>query len=155
MRENRKLRVGQSGSGMLEASCTNLQRQLWTFLLNFYSVTWNWLAAGIYATQLDKRSQIKDFYSSCGCISCSVVSNSLRLQGLYPAGCTVHGIFQARIPEWVGIPFFRGSFWPKDRTWISCTVGDSLLLNHWESLARVKHLPDHHWVWRKTRKTRK
>ena len=52
-----------------------------------------------------------------------------------PPGCTVHGIFQARILEWVGIPFFRGSFWPKDRTWISCTVGDSLLLNHWDSLA--------------------
>ena len=29
------------------------------------------------------------------------------------------GIFQARILEWVTIPFSRGSSWPKDQTWVS------------------------------------
>ena len=32
----------------------------------------------------------------------------------------VHGIFQARILEWVVISFFRGSFLQKDRICISC-----------------------------------
>ena len=35
----------------------------------------------------------------------------------------VHGILQARILEWVAIPFSRGSFWPRDRTPISCIAG--------------------------------
>ena len=38
-------------------------------------------------------------------------------------GPFVHGILQARILEWVAIPFSRGSFWLGDRTWVSCTTG--------------------------------
>ena len=30
------------------------------------------------------------------------------------SGSTVHGILQARILEWVAIPFSRGSSWPRD-----------------------------------------
>ena len=37
-----------------------------------------------------------------------------------PTGSSFHGIFQAKIPEWVAILF---SFWPKDRTWVSRFVG--------------------------------
>ena len=40
-----------------------------------------------------------------------------------PPGSSVHGIFQARILEWVAIFFSRGSSWPKDWTWVSCTAG--------------------------------
>ena len=36
---------------------------------------------------------------------------------------SVHVILQARIPEWVAIPFSRGSSWPRDPIWISCTAG--------------------------------
>ena len=154
MRENRKLRVGQSGSGMLESFCTNLQRQLWTFL-NFYSVTWIGLLQVFTQPNLIKDHKSRTSTPPVGVLVAQLCPTLWDSMDCSPPDCTVHGIFQARIPEWVGIPFFRGSFWPKDRTWISCTVGDSLLLNHWESLARVKHLPDHHWVWRKTRKTRK
>ena len=31
-------------------------------------------------------------------------------------GSSVHGVFRARILEWVAISFSRGSFWPRDRT---------------------------------------
>ena len=41
-------------------------------------------------------------------------------------GSSVHGILQARIPEWVAMPFFRGSSWPKGRTQVSCIAGDAL-----------------------------
>ena len=40
-----------------------------------------------------------------------------------PPGSSVHGIFQARILEWVDYPFSRGSSQPRDRTQVSCTAG--------------------------------
>ena len=40
-----------------------------------------------------------------------------------PSDPSVHGILQARILEWVAIPFFRGSSWPKDRTQVSHPAG--------------------------------
>ena len=43
----------------------------------------------------------------------SVVSNSLL----------AHGLFQARILEWVAIPFSRGSSQPRDWTQVSCIAG--------------------------------
>ena len=38
-------------------------------------------------------------------------------------GFSVHGILQARILEWVSIPFSRGSSWPRDWKHISCITG--------------------------------
>ena len=37
-------------------------------------------------------------------------------------GSSVHGIFQARILEWVDVSYSRGSSWPKDWTHISATL---------------------------------
>ena len=55
------------------------------------------------------------------CVSHSVVSNSLWPHGLYsPPSSFVHGIFQARILEWVAISFSRGSSWPRYQTQVSC-----------------------------------
>ena len=39
------------------------------------------------------------------------------------SGSSIHEILQARILEWVAIPFSRGSSWPRDRTQVSCIVG--------------------------------
>ena len=44
-------------------------------------------------------------------------------------GSSVYGILQARILEWVAIPFSRGSSWPRDWTWVSCTGRQ--ILYHW------------------------
>ena len=38
-------------------------------------------------------------------------------------GSSVHGIFQARILEWVAISLLRGSSWPRDWTRVSCFAG--------------------------------
>ena len=38
-------------------------------------------------------------------------------------GSSVSGILQARIPEWVTIPFSRGSSQPRNRTGVSCIAG--------------------------------
>ena len=40
-----------------------------------------------------------------------------------PMNYTVRGIFQARILEWVAVPFSRGSSQPRDRTQVSCIAG--------------------------------
>ena len=37
-----------------------------------------------------------------------------------PPGSSVRGIFQAGILEWIAMPSFRESSWPRDRTYISC-----------------------------------
>jgi len=36
-----------------------------------------------------------------------------------PTDYTVHGVLQARIPEWVACPFSRGSSEPRDQTQVS------------------------------------
>ena len=41
----------------------------------------------------------------------------------HPPGSSVSGILQARILEWVAIPFSRRYSWFKDRTWIFCIIG--------------------------------
>ena len=48
----------------------------------------------------------------------SVVSNSLQ-----PMDCTVHGILQAKILEWVAFPFSKGSSQPRDQMQVSCIAG--------------------------------
>ena len=49
-----------------------------------------------------------------------------------PPDSSVHGILQARILEWVAMPFSRGSSWPRKGTcvsYVSCT-GDRWVLYH-------------------------
>ena len=40
-----------------------------------------------------------------------------------PPGISVHGILQARILEWVAIPFSRGASRSRDQTWVSHIAG--------------------------------
>ena len=40
-----------------------------------------------------------------------------------PPGSSIHGIFQARVLEWIAISFFRGSSWPRDWTQVSLIAG--------------------------------
>ena len=39
------------------------------------------------------------------------------------SGFSVHGILQARMLEWVAIPFSKGSSWPRDQILVSCIAG--------------------------------
>ena len=49
--------------------------------------------------------------------SCPTLCNPMECS---PPGSSVHGIFQARILEWVAIPLSRGSSQPRDQTQVSC-----------------------------------
>ena len=57
----------------------------------------------------------------CVCV-CSIVFWLCDPRGCLPPGSSVHGILQARILQWVDIPFHRCSSQPRDQTWISCIV---------------------------------
>ena len=52
--------------------------------------------------------------------SCSTFCNPMDCS---PPGFSIHGIFQARILEWVAVSFSRRSSWPRDRTWVSHIAG--------------------------------
>ena len=57
-------------------------------------------------------------------VSCLVVSDSLQLHEHYSLpGTKVPGILQARILEWIAIPFCKGSFWLRNQTWDCCIAG--------------------------------
>ena len=58
----------------------------------------------------------------CMCV-CSVTQSYLTLCPLWTVapGSSVQGIFQGRMLEWVAISSSRGSFWPRDQTYISYT----------------------------------
>ena len=64
----------------------------------------------------------------CICIHNVAVQSLNRVRLCDPKDCSppdpsVHGIFQARIQEWVAVFFSRGSSWLRDRTLISCVAG--------------------------------
>ena len=54
-----------------------------------------------------------------------------------PPGSSIHGILQARILEWIAIPFSRGSSWPRDQTQVSCTAGRFFTI--WATGKILKH----------------
>ena len=72
---------------------------------------------------------------NCFNIVCVCVSQSC-LTLCDPMDCSlphssVHGISQARILEWVALPFSRGSSWPRDQTQVSW-IGRRILY-HWST----------------------
>ena len=64
----------------------------------------------------------------CTCMKLKVLFTHSCLTLYNPVDCslpgsTVHGILQARILEWVAIPFSRRSSWCRDWTLVSCIAG--------------------------------
>ena len=61
------------------------------------------------------------------CLLCVLVTQSCPTlcdpMDSSPPGFSVRGILQARILEWLAIPFSRGSSQPRDWTWVSCIAG--------------------------------
>ena len=56
-------------------------------------------------------------------VSYSIGSEVWGSMDCTPSGFSVHGILQARVLEWVAIPFSRGSSQPRDQTQVSCIAG--------------------------------
>ena len=66
-----------------------------------------------------------------GLVSSEVKVSQLCLTLCNPVDCIVHGILQARILEWVAIPFSWGSSPPRNWTGISCIAGGCYQLSYW------------------------
>ena len=74
--------------------------------------------------------------------ACLTLRNSMDCS---PPGFSVHGIFQARILEWVAMPSSTGSSRPRDWTRVSSIAGgfDSLrwtMLDSWSTKKKI-------WLW--------
>ena len=59
----------------------------------------------------------------CGCLVAQSCPTLCDPMGYSQPGSSVRGILQARILEWVAIPFCRGSLWPRYQTCISYIAG--------------------------------
>ena len=75
----------------------------------------------------------KDLKTILGCVltlqSCPALWNPMDCS---PRGSSIHRILQAKILEWVAMPSFRGSYWPRDWTCVSCvSCTASELFSHW------------------------
>ena len=74
---------------------------------SFLKKLFNWKIIALHYCAGGGGLFAKSCLTLCGPMGCSLPSSS------------VHGIFQARILEWVAISFSRGSSWPRDRTCVS------------------------------------
>ena len=80
-----------------------------TVEVSLSSLTWfNWIQVLVEQSCL----------TLCGSMYCSLL------------GSYVHGIFQARILDWVAIPFCRGSSWLRVWIWVSRITGSLYRLSH-------------------------
>ena len=70
-------------------------------------------------TKLDVRNTVVLLAQSCPTLCYTMDCSQL--------GSSVHGIFQARILEWVAIPFSRGSSKPRNQLGSPTFQADSLL----------------------------
>ena len=62
------------------------------------------------------------YFFHCVCVWCSVAQLSPTLfdpMDCSPPGSSVHGVFQARILQWVALSYSRGSSLPRDLTQVS------------------------------------
>ena len=79
-----------------------------------------------HTSQMVRRTEMKI------CVVCLVDQSCLILckpMDCSPPGSSVHGILQARMLEWVAIPFSRGSSWHRGQTCVSCISRQ--ILYHW------------------------
>ena len=80
------------------------------------------LACGFLTTSGTWEAQFNSKWSEVSEVahSCPTLCNPM---GYSLTGFAVHGIFQARVLEWVAISFSRGSSRPRDQTQVSCITG--------------------------------
>ena len=101
--------------------CTNIS-------INCSLRNWFWLKTGLLERYwLTHRIARRVWKSESESVSCSIMSDSLQPLGLYsPPDSSAHGILQARILEWVAIPFSRGSSRPRIEPRSPALQADSL-----------------------------
>ena len=96
----------------------------WLYLPYLYFFSFSWLVitkhcrlnANSKCIYLDFVFNVKVLVAQ----SCPTLCDTMDCS---PSGFSVHGILQARILEWVTMPFWRGSSQSRDWTWVSGIAG--------------------------------
>ena len=94
-----------------------------------------WFVIHIYMKVKVKVFVIQSCPTLCDPTDCSLPDSS------------VHGFLQARILEWVAIPFSRGSSWPRNQTQVSWIAGRFFTI--W--VTREAYINNKH-IWQKVKK---
>ena len=119
---------GVGNGNLLQYSCleSSMDRGTWQATVHGVIKSWTWLKwlsthirvhqetetrAGILVVKVGKSEVAQSCPILCNPMGCSV------------PGSTIHGIFQARVLEWVAISFSRRSSRPRDWTWIFRIAG--------------------------------
>ena len=122
---------GRTESDTTEATWEKQQQQN---TMNFYvptsqvAIVNTWHVLSINSHTLLLTNYIKLFLSLiyiCA-VLCLVTQSCPTLcdpMDCHLPGFFVHGILEARILEWVAMPFSRGSSWPRNQTGVSCIAG--------------------------------
>ena len=93
----------------------NSSDEMWRLWIPKLSIPVSW-----YSSFLLVFCPLKKKVKVLGTQSCQTLWDPMDCS---PPGSSIHGILQARILEWVAIPFSRGSFWPRDQTCVSRIAG--------------------------------
>ena len=86
----------------------------------------DYICVGLFLASLFSSA---DLFVHCSPVTCcfdcclSLICVQLFATLMDAPGSSVHGIFQARILEWVAISFSRGSSQPRDQAHIICIAG--------------------------------
>ena len=91
------------------------------------------IAGGFFTSQVI-REALKTKWKSL-----SLVGLLATLWTVACQGSSIHGILQARILEWVAIPFFRGSSQPRDRAQVSSIAAGFFTI--WATREAQVHIP--------------
>ena len=102
--------------GRLQSTGSQRVGHDWATSLHFTLRQRPWPRGGCILVGVDGYTKVKMLLAHSCLTLCVPMDCSLP-------GFSVHGILQARIVEWVVIPFSRGSSWPRDQTWVSLTAG--------------------------------
>ena len=86
--------------------------------------------------RLESRERTR-LASQPSCVSCSVVSSSSTPWTVAHQAPRSMEWSRQEILEWVAIPFSRGSFWPRDRAWVSCIAGRFFIV--WTTKETLSH----------------
>ena len=101
-----------------------------------HGVTKSWTQLSMYVCR-DAMRKVFSYVCAELCLVTQLCPTFCGPMDCSPPGSSVHGIFQARILEWVVISYSRGSSQPRDRTRVSCISSISRwILYHcatWES----------------------
>ena len=137
----------------LDPSCITLSRPFWVFS-GIWPLSWFIplslrLDTWVCSSDLPSNSCVCVCVCVGACVHMCVLVAQSCLTLCDPMDCSqpgspVHGILQARILEWVAIPFSRGSFQPRD--WTPGLLHYMQILYHWatrDRLVGVKLWPSH------------